>query len=499
MKRRFLGAIAVGSLFIGLLAACSISNEGPAKGKAVFVISDAAADMGAVTSIKVTIDSVRVHGQGEVWTTVSTKAQTYDLLELKAKGTAKLIAEAELDAAMYNQMELNISKVVVTDNKGEHEAKLPSNKLQIKGNLDVQAQSTATANFDVLADQSLHVTGTGQFILAPVIRLETKARAQADVRSNSEVTITGGATTTNTTVGADIEGNVGVGLKISPSAVLNIESSGKIVQSKGEVVLTGVVKSVDAAAGTITVTTKGGEDVVLKTGGSVNVRQGAEVVASYDAETKGSASITTVASLEGAISIGGQTSGPTPTRVATTAPATATPGTPAAPVTATPGTPAVQVSATVTGTLKAVDVGRNMVTITTQAGADLALSVASSARVTADGAVATIAALATKIGAAVTAEYSASTNIATSISAQAKASASATATGSLKAVNALANTVTIAVQGSADLVLNITAQTKVTVNGSASTSAALLTMVGKQCTAEYNAETKAVVTLNVQG
>jgi hypothetical protein len=33
-------------------------------GRAVFAVSDAAADMGAVTSVKVTIDSVKVHQEG---------------------------------------------------------------------------------------------------------------------------------------------------------------------------------------------------------------------------------------------------------------------------------------------------------------------------------------------------------------------------------------------------------------------------------------------------
>lgn len=490
MRFRTTSTLSVGILVAGLLAACSGGSA--ATGKAIFALSDAAADMGAVTKVNITVDSIKVHASGGAWATVATTTRTYDLLELKAKGTAKLVAESNLGAKAYDQLELGISKVVVTDNKGEHEAKLPSNKLQFKALLDVKANSTATANFDVLADQSLHVTGNGQYILAPVVKLETRSNAQVTANANNEVTINGGTTTTTATVGMDIEGNVGAGLSISTDAVLTIGGSGKVQQSSGKAVVAGTVKSVTATG--VIITTKSGQDVEVRSSGNASAQQGSEVIVTYDAASKVASQIETKAQAEARlIVIIGGSSGPTtvPPPTATRAP-TATPG---------PNTGATAVAganATVTGTLKSVDAARGMIVLTTQAGAELTLSVSASAKVTADGAASTIAALATKLGSRITAEYNSSTNVASSVSAQAQASASATVNGTLKAANAVLNSVTVTAQNGTELALTLTSQSKITVNGSASSSAALATMIGKACTVEYNAETKAVVSLDVK-
>lgn len=466
---KFTARIALGILtaLALVLAACS-GGGGGAKGKGVFAVSDDAANMGAVTSVKVTVDAVRIHGQGEAWTTVSSNAQTFDLLELKAKGAAKLLAQADLDAGSYDQMELSISKVVVVDSKGEHEAKLPSNKLQLKGDLDVRANTTATANFDFIADQSLHVAGDGRYILAPVIQLETKSNATADIQSNNEVRIIGGTTTTNVLLGTDIRGNVGVGLKISPSAVLSIDASGRILQTRGEVIIGGVVKAVDSANGTVTVSTKGGADLVLKLAGGTTVQPGSEVVATYDAETKAATRVT--AQVQAQVSVQGSSSSQT----------------------------SAQTKATVAGTIKAVDVVAGTITVAAKGGGDLVVKVTSDTKIAVEGAASTLATLATKVGSQVTAEYNAQTNAATSLNAQAQASAVASASGTLKSVDVLLNKVTISTAGGVELALNLTAQSKIMVGGSASTTAALATMVGKATTVEYNAETKAVVSLNVQ-
>jgi hypothetical protein len=100
MKRPSMMLLIVLSVFLFTVVACAgvAENEpGPAieaKGKAMFSISDPAADMGAVSSIQLTIDSVRVHSQGGAWTTLSTNPQTFDLLELRAKSASQLLAQS---------------------------------------------------------------------------------------------------------------------------------------------------------------------------------------------------------------------------------------------------------------------------------------------------------------------------------------------------------------------------------------------------------------------
>lgn len=219
MNKTLLGFLGIMSL---LLAACV---EQPGTGRAVFTITDAAAEMGAVTSVKVTVDSVRVHSSAEGWVTVSSTPQTYDLLQLKASGDTVVMADVQLKEGTYQQVRLDISKVVVTDASGEHEAKLPSGELKIVGEVEVKPETTAAVTFDFIADESLHVTGKGEYILAPVVQLETRSDADVEVRAGNKAEVKGGNVKTNVKVGMDIAGNVGVGLKIGLDEELEISGS----------------------------------------------------------------------------------------------------------------------------------------------------------------------------------------------------------------------------------------------------------------------------------
>ncbi len=194
------------------------------KGRAVFAITDAAADMNSVTSLKVTVDKVTVHSEVEGWITVSSNSKTYDLLELKAESKQELLADAQLSQGSYNQIRLDISNVVVTDSSGQHEAKLPSGQLKVNGNLEVKSGETATATFDFIADESLHITGKGEYIMAPVLQVETRGEADVEVQSDNRVEIKGGKLKTNSKIGMDINGNFEIGSKIAKDADLAIEA-----------------------------------------------------------------------------------------------------------------------------------------------------------------------------------------------------------------------------------------------------------------------------------
>lgn len=201
-------------------------SAGSGEGRAVFTITDAAADMGSVSSIEITVDQVMVHSQTDGWVAVTSTPETYDLLELKAEGRHALLADTQLQEGAYNQMRLDISNVMVTDGEGTHEATLPSGQLRMQGELNVQADSTSSASFDFIADESLHVTGEGEYILAPVVQVETRERVQAEVQSQNRVQVTGGTVRTNARFGMDAEGNVGVGLKIPAQARLEVGVGG---------------------------------------------------------------------------------------------------------------------------------------------------------------------------------------------------------------------------------------------------------------------------------
>jgi len=202
------------------------------KGRAVFAITDAAAEMDSVTSVKVTVDKVMVHSEAEGWITVSSSPKTYDLLELKAEGKQELLADVQLSQGSYNQIRLDISNVVVADNSGQHEAKLPSGQLKVNSNLEVKSGETATATFDFIADESLHVTGKGEYIMSPVLQVETRNGADVQVQSGNRVEINGGSIRMNSKVGMDIHGNVEIGAKIEKDADLTIDSGSIKISGK---------------------------------------------------------------------------------------------------------------------------------------------------------------------------------------------------------------------------------------------------------------------------
>ncbi|MDO8656331.1 MAG: DUF4382 domain-containing protein [Nanoarchaeota archaeon] len=169
-----------------------------------------------------TVDSVRVHSEAEGWVTLTTDDKTVDLLQLKASGNQALLADVQLEQGTYDQVRLDISEVVVTDAEGEHDAKLPSGELKIMGDLQVNAQSTSTASFDFIAHESLHITGEGKYILAPVVQFQTKENVTVTIASANDVRIQGGMTTTNVRVGMNANGQVGVGLGIPANVDISV-------------------------------------------------------------------------------------------------------------------------------------------------------------------------------------------------------------------------------------------------------------------------------------
>lgn len=214
-------------LIAALISACSLqpqsqSSQSTQEGRAVFTMTDDAANMSEVTSIKITVNSIKVLNESESWTTVSNEQQTYDLLKLKSSGTQVLLAEYNLTPGTYNQIRLNISQIVVTDASGDHTAKLPSGELKIVGKLVINANSTSTVKFDFIADESLHLTGNGTYIFAPVVKLETRQRANVDLRFRENVRISDGKIDDDRKEGMDIEGNFGEEYHINENSRLII-------------------------------------------------------------------------------------------------------------------------------------------------------------------------------------------------------------------------------------------------------------------------------------
>ncbi len=226
--------LAISLFLVFLLGGCTQTGGqgqtgGPGgTGRVVFTLTDNAANISSITSVKVTVDSVMAHSNTEGWITVSSTPKTYDLLELKNSNNNVVLADVMLNAGSYDQVRLDISKVVVTDASGYNEAKLPSGEFKVVGNFKVDANSTTAVTFDFLLDKSLHMTGDGLYILAPVVRVMSKGDVEITSKGENEVEIRGGRSDEDKEVGMDERGNVGVGIKIDIDDDVEIDESGDI-------------------------------------------------------------------------------------------------------------------------------------------------------------------------------------------------------------------------------------------------------------------------------
>jgi len=174
---------------------------GTSGGRLVVTITDPAGDAGDITSVKVTVDSVSVHSSEKGWETISTTQHTYDLLQLKSQGAKALLADMQLQPGTFQQIRLNISKVVVTDSTGDHDADLPSGELKVVGGITIKENSTTVAVFDFDASKSIKTTGAGKYVMSPVVKFQTIEDAQVEMKGNNRVEVKGGTTNTSVTVG----------------------------------------------------------------------------------------------------------------------------------------------------------------------------------------------------------------------------------------------------------------------------------------------------------
>lgn len=159
-----------------------------AKGTLQIMVTDAPPEE-EVTSIMVTVESVEVHKSAAQQqssnnsTTNSTddKAgwlpldilagnETFDLLQIQ--GIEEVLAVAELEAGNYTQIRMTISNVQVKLGDGDlQDVILPSGKLKFVRPFDIVEGQTTALLFDFDAEKSVNVTGSGQIIVKPVVKL----------------------------------------------------------------------------------------------------------------------------------------------------------------------------------------------------------------------------------------------------------------------------------------------------------------------------------------
>ena len=208
------------------------SGATPSSGQArvVFSVTDKAAEMSQISEINMTVNKLEVHKEGGAWTTVSTAVKTYSLLELSRTNEWKLWVDAKLAAGIYDQIRLNIDDITIKTRAGAIKtAKLPSGVLKINTRIVAKNATTSSVNMDFLAKESLHETGLGDYIFAPVLRIDSSSEANLTIATNGNVDVKSGRKELIHNLGMDIDGSIKAGFSINPQEALGIDVNGKIV------------------------------------------------------------------------------------------------------------------------------------------------------------------------------------------------------------------------------------------------------------------------------
>ncbi len=203
--------------------------------------------------IWVDIKNLDVHKYGGGWTTIAENPGAFNLKAIE--GIQQYLADQIVEAGKYTQIRLGVNSVRIVVGEDEHYAKVPSENIKLVGNFEVIDNNTTEITLDFNGEKSVLITGKGEYIFKPVIKLlleypSPSAPTVTSVAPNSanrgqtlNVAITGDNLTRATAV------SFGAGITINSYTV-----------NSGTQVTANITIAVDATLGTknVSVTTPGG-------------------------------------------------------------------------------------------------------------------------------------------------------------------------------------------------------------------------------------------------
>ena len=162
-------------------SAPTTTSPGPARPATLEIRATDAPPPEGVSKILVTVSNIEVNVELEDtaggWLTVVAEPKTFDLMEIM--GVEELLGTADLMPGEYNQVRLNVEKVVVTLLGTDIEGRVPSGKLRIVGQFTAVAGETTILTLDFDAGKLVVITGNGQVIVKPTIRLLVRKGEEA--------------------------------------------------------------------------------------------------------------------------------------------------------------------------------------------------------------------------------------------------------------------------------------------------------------------------------
>jgi hypothetical protein len=128
-----------------------------------------------VEEVLVQVEGIEAHramGAESRWTVISQEPQTFDLLRVAE--VQKFLGEQEVEPGTYSKVRFRVMSVTVVVGGQEHQARVPSGQISLTRPFRVEEGKTTVVLLDFDGEQSLRVTGSGEYILTPVVRVFTQ-------------------------------------------------------------------------------------------------------------------------------------------------------------------------------------------------------------------------------------------------------------------------------------------------------------------------------------
>lgn len=212
-----------------LPAQVSLASGAVPSGLTLFSISDSPT-VQDISAVNVVVDSAAIHSQTTgKWYTVLSAPETFDLVQLN--GISAMLSGASLSSGTYDEIVLHVASVSAVIGDQTQSVKVPSGTLKIFGTFNVSNSMTSWINIDVNLEKSLHITGNGDVILLPVLRVNNFEGSKIDLGANGIVRVNDeGMQKGEVDAGMDVNGNLQAGTQPVPQdAMLSINSGGPIV------------------------------------------------------------------------------------------------------------------------------------------------------------------------------------------------------------------------------------------------------------------------------
>jgi hypothetical protein len=123
---------------------------------------------------------VHAANDNDSWITVSNETLTFSLLDLQ--DVEAVLSDATLPIGKYTQIRIAVTKAVAIINNQSVALVVPSSKLRLVGNFDIEPNKTSLATIDFLVDKSVKQVGD-KYMLKPVIKLSIKTGVEVQERT----------------------------------------------------------------------------------------------------------------------------------------------------------------------------------------------------------------------------------------------------------------------------------------------------------------------------